>query len=537
MLFLLALACKHPADDVETGAVDTDDTTPPVLSEDDLAAIAAAVDTDLGASLASGCQIAVWKDGAIVYTAEFGKADPTDLVKLVTADMLFQIGSDTKKLTALALLQQEQAGTLARTDTVADAIPGLTLAASPEWAEAATLHDLISHQGGLYDDTPWDDNPADTYLHDRAFGTFAENEWQMAPPGAMWNYSNANFSVAGLAVETAAGKPYADVLEQDIFAPLGMTRTFARKAEVVADGNYAIGKGYTGSSADPYDPFFGASNYVEGRAAMEDVADNAFTRPAGLVWSTASDMASYGGFLIDGNPDVIDAERLAALSTPQVRMYPALDAQQYGYGLMIYDGVTLFDGYHDMRVWSHGGNTLSFTSTTWMLPDQHVSISILSNGYGDDFTPTAVELMMRLGDLPPVTDAPPLPSAETAHAALVGTYVDPYIGEMIITDNDGELRIFIPGLVDAGLSANGAKLTLALTDVYTFRFGGSTYDVTFVADDAGTYTWIRNRTVVGTRQTAFTKHAAPTRTRTREEQLIALAEMRAAQRFTPWATR
>lgn len=536
MLFLLALACKHPADDVETDPIDTADTEP-VLSDEALAAIAERANDDLLASLATGCQIAVWKDGAVVYTVEFGSADPDHADVAVTSDMLFQIGSDTKKLTALALLQQEAGGALARTDTVAQAIPGLSLAASPDWAGAATLHDLISHQGGLYDDTPWDHNPDDSYLHDRAFGTFAANEWEMAPPGAMWNYSNANFSVAGLAVQTAAERPYADVLEQDIFAPLGMTRTFARKSEVVADGNFAIGSGYTGSSEDPYDPFFGTSDYVEGTAAMDDVADNAFTRPAGLVWSTASDMASYGGFLIEGDADVIDAEGLSALSTPQVRLYPAYAGQQYGYGLMIYDGVTLFDGYHDLRVWSHGGNTLSFTSTTWILPDQRVSISILSNGYGDDFTNTAVELMTQLGDLPPVTDAPPVPTAETDHAALVGTYVDPYIGDMTITDTDGELRIFIPGLVDAGMAAAGSKLTLALTDVYTFRIGRATYDVTFVADDTGTYRWLRNRLVVGTRQQALTAHPSPTRPRDPAALAIALAEQRAAARFTPWSTR
>lgn len=535
MLLLLALACTHPADDVDTGPGDTD-VTEPVLSEEDLAAIAEAVDDDLDASNATGCQIAVWKDGAIVYTAQFGSADPDSDVP-VTADMLFQIGSDTKKLTSLVLLQQEAAGRLARTDPVATAIPGLSLSASPDWTGAATLHDLISHQGGLYDDTPWDDNPADSYLRDRTFGQFAENEWAMAPPGAMWNYSNANFSLAGLAVETAAGRPYADVLTEDVFEPLGMTRTFARKSEVVADGNYAIGTGYTGSSDDPYDPFYGATHYQSGTAAMEDVADNAFTRPAGLVWSTASDMATYGGFLVDGDADVIDAERLAALSTPHARVYPAWDAQQYAYGLMVYDGVTLLDGYHDLRVWAHGGNTLSFTSTTWILPDQRVSISILSNGYGDDLTLTAVELMMRLGDLPPVTDAPAVPSAETSHSALVGTYVDPYIGEMIVTDTDGELRIAIPGLVDAGMSATGSKLTLALTDVYTFRLGRATYDVTFVADDTGAYQWLRNRLVVGTRQQGLAAGHAPLRARSPGDLAIALAEARAAQRLIPWLGR
>lgn len=529
MLLLLALAC-HPAGDVDTDPIDTDvvDTDVVAVSDDDRTAIEAAAAADIDGSLASGAQIAIYKGGVLVYHAEigtsmFGGTDP------ITPDMLFQIGSDTKKLTAVALLQQEQAGNISRDDTVAQAIPGLSIAEDPSWATSATMHDLISHQGGLYDDTPWDPLPEDSGLHDRAFGTFAANEWSMATPGAMWNYSNPNFAIAGLAVETAAGRPYADVIEDDVFAPLGMTRSFARKADLT--GTYAIGQGYSGWADDTYDPFGSTDTFQLGVVAMDDVVDNAFTRPAGLVWSTASDMARFGAFLIDGDPAVLDAAHLAAMSTPAVRLYPAFDRQSYAYGLFVYDGISLRDGYHDVRVWTHGGNTLDFTSTTWMVPSSRLSISILSNGYGDDFTDTAAVIMQRLGDLPAPIMAPALPMAERPHAELVGTYVDAYFGDIVVTDLDGELRIQVPGLTALGVPVD-PHLTLALTDVYLAKIGGASYDFTFVEDDTGTVRWIRNRIAVGTR--GATLRARP-RVRSAEEVAIALAEMRQQSAFAPWA--
>src|SRR4051795_12056162 len=74
------------------------------LSSDDIAQIHAAVAASLGHGLATGYSVAVWRDGAVVYAEGFGTADATTTT--VTPGTLFQIGSDTKKLTAIALLRQ-----------------------------------------------------------------------------------------------------------------------------------------------------------------------------------------------------------------------------------------------------------------------------------------------------------------------------------------------------------------------------------------------------------------------------------------------
>lgn len=530
--FLSFLACSGKDDTDETDPGDTDETDDtdvlPEISDEAKAEIEDAATVDLRNSNATGAQIAVWRDGSLLYTVQYGTVHPDEGGE-IGVDTLFQIGSDTKKLTAIGLLQQEAAGNLALTDTVADAIPGFSLERNPEWASQATLHDLISHQGGLYDYTPWTDAPADSDLHDRAFGVFAENEPAFAPGGSFWNYSNPNFAMAGLALETAAGRPYADILEDDIFAPLGLTHTFARKSEAVEYGDYATGAGIVGEASDPFN-VWGPNTFEFGTLEMEDVTDNGFIRPAGLVWSTASDTARFGGFLIDGNEAVLPAAQLAKLTEPHVRLYPSYADQSYGYGLFVVRGIGLMDGYHDVPVWIHGGNTYSFTSTFYVLPEQHIAVSILSNGYGDDFSGTVATLLAELGDLPPVTEQPPISMVETDHSELVGNYTDPQLGDVTITDEDGVLKIAIPGLEAMDYTV-GSKLTFIFTDVYTFKIDGSAYDLTFIKDDSGNYQWAVNRAIVGTRANSL---GGPTHaTRARRDVDLALVEMRRMNALNP----
>lgn len=538
LLIVLALmGCRRDdvetdTGDIDTDAVDTDvvDTGPIVdIDEADREAIEAAAEDDLDGSDASGVQIAVWKGGRIVYQGQVGSAHPDRNVP-ITPQTLFQVGSDTKKMTALGVLLEEDAGRIGRDTTVAEAT-GLTLEADADWATQATLHDLLSHQGGLFDYTPWDHAPADSELSNRTHGVFAERQAPNAPPGVTWNYSNPNFSLSGLANEVSAGKPWADVMEDDLFAPLGMDRTFARRSAVEAESDVAAGTGYSGWSDDAFDPYRAGGSWEWGTAEVADCADNAFTRPAGLVWSTATDMATLGAFLIDGDTTILADDLREAVTTKHVSLYPAFDGWGYGYGMMLYDGINLADGYHATKTWTHGGNTLAFTSMTWILPEQGLSISLLSNGYGTDFTGTAVEILERLGDLPAPSTAPAYPATETAHAELVGNYWDPYVGEIVVTDVDGVLQIDMPTFESWGITVSPAVRYEGITDIYTFAAAGTRMELVFVADEAGVYRWARNRLFVGTRQEGIAPRAPIGRSPA--ELAVGLAEARLSPLVLP----
>lgn len=506
-MLLLLLACTAPTDskpgttDGTDTATDTADTAAVSPYEDAFQAVRQATRSTLRSSYATGASVAIWKDGEVIFAEGFGTKHP-DTEDPVLPTTLFQIGSDTKKMTAIAALQQVEAGALSLDDALADAIPDLAFTSDPDLAGSITLHEVLSHQTGLFDYTPWVDAADDTDLYDRATGRFAENEYAMGPSGLYWNYSNPGFSLAGLATEQADGRMWADILEDDLFAPLELSRTFARRASVEADGDYAVGYGIgLPSGYDTFDPLE-ALDYVVGTVAIEDTFDCGFTRPAGLVWSTASDMARFAGFLVDGDPDVISDALLAEITTPHVAMYPGMEADTlgYGYGLMINSaGWSGVNGYYaGVPLWAHGGNTMSMTSAFYMVPEQRVAVAILSNGYGDDFTIAAVTAIEGLAELPEPTDAPAFFDEPENVEELAGTWTDPHVlGTLTLTWDGADLLVDAPDLEAAGYTV-GDTLEPYARDVYFLSVDGYDYDLGAYRGEDGTmylvnrqFTWTR----------------------------------------------
>jgi CubicO group peptidase (beta-lactamase class C family) len=477
--------------------------------EDDPAAlIAAAVAADLDLNLATGAQIAVWRNDEIEFIGAFGARDATT-GDPVTRATQFCIGSDTKKITATAALRRVQSGDLTLATTVNDVLPDLAFSQPDTLLGTATLHDLISHQGGGLDWFEFDTTTSDDELRERAFGAFAQDTYSMAPPGTFYNYSNPNFSLTGLMVQEVSSAPYADIVEDEIFAPLGMSDTIARKTEVGAEG--AGGTGYASTSS----PF--AANHT-----FADTWETAFVRPAGMVWSTAEDQMKVARFLVDGDPAVLSDELRHKISTAQAPAYPDLPGA-YGYGLFVFQGLTLGDTHYDVPVWSHGGNTLLHTSTFYVLPEQRFAISILSNGYGDDFTQTVTTAMKALvTNLPEPVAAPPPASLPTADelAALTGVYSDPNnVGDITVAATETGLSMTMPTLEDFGIPYE-PDLTPISARVYLGNLQGSLLVVSFWEGPDGS-TYFATRSFVAVRPGAdaasasgrrrSTSHANPER--------------------------
>ncbi|HWO09193.1 MAG TPA: serine hydrolase domain-containing protein, partial [Polyangiaceae bacterium] len=162
------------------------------LTAEEEAEVRAAVALSLGSGLATGYSVAVWRDGDVIYREAFGASDAAGTP--VTPDTLFQIGSDTKKITALALLQQVDAQALEIDATLSQALPGLQLAADPSYVERVSVHDLLQHRSGLYDYAPWTEAPDDAELARVALGRFGQEEYLVTPPHIAWQYSNPNYS-------------------------------------------------------------------------------------------------------------------------------------------------------------------------------------------------------------------------------------------------------------------------------------------------------------------------------------------------------
>jgi D-alanyl-D-alanine carboxypeptidase len=176
-----------------------------------------AVNAILAASGAPSASIAVVRDGSIAYEQAYGKArNPGTPAR---ASMRYSIGSVSKQFTAGAVLLLAEDGKLSLEDKVAKWLPDLS------GANLVTVRQLLNMTAGYQDYWPQD------YVFPAMMSPTTPRDvlrqWAQKPldfePGTKWQYSNTNYVIAGLIVESAAGMPLAEFLQRRIFTPLRMT--------------------------------------------------------------------------------------------------------------------------------------------------------------------------------------------------------------------------------------------------------------------------------------------------------------------------
>lgn len=166
-----------------------------------------------------GLALAAARDGAEIYAEGFGVREAGG-ADAATPETIFGVASVTKGVTALAIMQLAEAGTLAVDDPVARYLPAYRTP-DPGAARATTLHHLLTHTAGLpplpsrffalaratagdphaapkpawvADHPPLDS--ADDLLAYIAGLDFAP----LGPPGARFSYSNEGFALLGAIV-------------------------------------------------------------------------------------------------------------------------------------------------------------------------------------------------------------------------------------------------------------------------------------------------------------------------------------------------
>ena len=141
-----------------------------------------------------------------------------------TPKTAFEIGSITKQFTAAAILLLAQEGKL----TVDDKISRYLKGTPASWGGISIRH-LLTHTSGLKNYTGLDGFELARHLTQAQFiSQIAAHPLDFAP-GEKWSYCNTGYNLLGYIIENVSGKSYWDFLEQNIFAPLGMTATAPRE--------------------------------------------------------------------------------------------------------------------------------------------------------------------------------------------------------------------------------------------------------------------------------------------------------------------
>jgi CubicO group peptidase (beta-lactamase class C family) len=180
----------------------------------------------------------VARRGEIVHLSCQGKMD-IEADKSMEDDTLFRIYSMSKPITSTALMMLYEDGRFQLDDPVSRFIPafGDLKVYSPDGKHTTpdrpmTIRDLLTHTSGLtygfMNSTPVDAMYREQGVEQSA--NLAEMVSKLASipllfsPGSRWSYSVAT-DVCGHLVELIADTPFDEFLEEQIFAPLGMTDT------------------------------------------------------------------------------------------------------------------------------------------------------------------------------------------------------------------------------------------------------------------------------------------------------------------------
>lgn len=167
--------------------------------------------------------IRIIKDGKIFWETCRGYANIEFGIEK-TMSTRFTVASVTKQFTAFAIMLLCERGLLSLDKEANSYLPP-----NMQILSGITIHDLLCHTSGLYNYYNFHDDfyiCADRLPYDKkAFFNNWINKRPIKPAGTEFNYNNSNYNLLAWIIENTAKQPYAEFLSQNIFQPLGMTKT------------------------------------------------------------------------------------------------------------------------------------------------------------------------------------------------------------------------------------------------------------------------------------------------------------------------
>ena len=186
----------------------------------DPAAVDAFITRQMAAQRIPGLALAITLGSDVLYVQGYGSSGNG---QPVTPETPFFIASVSKAFTALAVMQQVEAGRVDLDAPVQTYLPEFT-PADPALARQITIRHLLNQTSGLSEITFADlQLPQPETIAERV--TSLRSARPVAPPGDEYHYFSPNYGVLARVVEVVSGQAFTDYLEEHVFSPLAMDRT------------------------------------------------------------------------------------------------------------------------------------------------------------------------------------------------------------------------------------------------------------------------------------------------------------------------
>ncbi len=286
----------------------------------------------------SGFSVAAIADGSVLYVDGFGAEGSG---KAIGPDTRLYAPAAAKSLAALAAYSLMRERRLSLDLRVRDYLPWFDFAGD---LGDPTIRNLLSHASGVMDRSFDDSHPAAPDLEAAVRSIVGAIPTEA--PGLRFHYLDTDYQALALVMEKVAGKPYASLLNERVFLPLGMKSSSARDLEQAPRGSasfFAVAL----PRAAPRSPFGAASGYVV---------------------TTASDMGQYLAFLL--GPEKFKRGPIAAKAVDAF-FDPLAPGIPYGFGLFLGRSESGRFAYHD-------GSIEGFSSRIALWPEEKTGIAVIA---------------------------------------------------------------------------------------------------------------------------------------------------------------
>ena len=330
----------------------------------------------------------VVRDGVLAWSgwrgAHTGGPEPS-------ADLQYRIGSITKTMTAVLVMQLRDEGLVDLNDRLEVHLPGIGYG-------DRTLRTLLAHSSGMQSEPAgswWERSPGVDFVELAGAIDPARAPFQT---GHTFHYTNLAFALLGEMVARLRSSTWWAEVEARILRPLGMGRTSYLPVPPAATG-YSV-------------------HHFAGTLTVEPAQDSGAMAPAGQVWSTLEDLGRYATFLVSGHDDVLPARTLEEMTIPQSGSLAG--GLSGGYGL----GVRLVAGGSGTLV-GHTGSMPGFLAGLLVDRVRRTGAVVLANGTaGLRCEGLPVDMLATLEELEPtVADAwEPAPAVPAQVAEILGLW-------------------------------------------------------------------------------------------------------------------
>ncbi len=323
-----------------------------------------------------GLSVGVVLDQELIWEQGYGYANVAEQIP-ADADTLYSICSISKLFTSIAVMQQRDAGRLRLDDPVADHLDYFDLEQRFADSGPITVRSLLTHSSGLpRESLPAYWNPDYPFPSREAMIDTLARQQTLYPASRYFQYSNLALTLAGEVAASAAGRPYAELIEAEILQPLDLNDTRTSFPRDLHGTAMAIGYGALDRN---------------GQRRAEPPFDTAGITPAAGFTSNVKDLAAFAAWqfrLLDGGGE----EVLRASTLREMQRVHWVDPDwktTWGLGFAV-------SQMEDETLVSHGGGCPGYTTAFTLMPEHRLGVIVLTNASGANGPSGVVENVYKV---------------------------------------------------------------------------------------------------------------------------------------------